>query len=246
MRVGDRIKLCFVPIGATFRVGDDEWVLVSTSEDFKIGLSPTSNSGWYGHTNVVKHLELRNKKLSNKEGCVRLDQMWSCHVQIVELPNTKPEKSKRSSTMERNIAAIMREDAKTVEVNFGGTSSKIYTYVTDLDVAVGDHAIVECGNDGLKVVQIMGVHDDLNIEPNSDVEYKWLVAKFDLEHYKLNQAKNAEIETVMATGYRNNMRRQFAASILAGLSEDKQAELSSIISGQKTLDVKPKARRKSA
>lgn len=245
MRVGDRIKLCFVPIGATFRVGDDEWVLVSTSEDFKIGLSPASTSGWYGHTDVLKHLQLRNKKFSNKEGYLPV-QMLSCNVHIVELPNTKPEKSKRSSTMERNIAAIMREDAKTVEVNFGGNSSKIYTYVTDLDVAVGDHAIVECGNDGLKVVQIMGVHDDLNIEPNSDIEYKWLVAKFDLEHYKLNQAKNAEIETVMATGYRNNMRRQFAASILAGLSEDKQAELSSIISGQKTLDVKPKARRKSA
>ena len=143
--------------------------------------------------------------------------------------------------MERNIAALMREDAKTVEVVFN-SGSKTYTYITSLDINPGDHAIVDCGGDGFKVVQIVGVHEDVEIEPNSDTKFKWLVAKFDLEHYKLNEAKNEQIEKVMATGYRTNIRRQFAASVMACLSDEKKAELTAIVSGEQVVDAEPARR----
>ena len=132
--------------------------------------------------------------------------------------------------MERNIAALMREDAKTVKVVFNG-GSKTYTYITSLDIKVGDHAVVDCGGDGFKVVQVLEVHDDVEIEPNSDTKFKWVVAKFDLEHHKSNEAKNEQIEKLMATGYRANIRRHFAALKVSMVLDD-PAELDLQASGQ--------------
>lgn len=239
MKIGDRTKLCFVPIGATVEIAGLDWILMSKSDNFEIGLTPTSNAGWYGHTNVLEKLFLRSILSSNDKG---ISEIMSWRVTIVKLPTkTEPEQPKRSSNVERNIAALMREDAKTVEAAFNG-GSKTYTYITSLDINPGDHAVIDCGNDGFKVVQIVGVHEDVEIEPNSDTKFKWLVAKFDLEHYKLNEAKNEQIEKVMATGYRTNIRRQFAASVMACLSDEKKAELTAIVSGEQVIDVQPERR----
>lgn len=239
MKIGDETKLCFVPIGATVEIAGVDWILMSKSSDFEIGLMPTSNGGWYGHTNILEKLFLRSAlSLNDKD----VSKIMSWRVKIIKLPTkTEPEQSKRSSNVERNIAALMREDAKTVEVTFNG-GSKTYTYITSLDINPGDHAIVDCGSDGFKVVQIVGVHEDVEIEPNSDTKFKWLVAKFDLEHYKLNEAKNEQIEKVMATGYRTNIRRQFAASVMACLSDEKKAELTAIVSGEQVVDTEPARR----
>lgn len=239
MKVGTQTKLCFVPIGATVEIAGVDWILMSKSDDFEIGLIPTSNAGWYGHTNVLEKLFLRSALSLSDKG---VSKIMSWMVKIIKLPTkTEPEQPKRSSNVERNIAALMREDAKTVEVVFN-SGSKTYTYITSLDINPGDHAIVDCGGDGFKVVQIVGVHEDVEIEPNSDTKFKWLVAKFDLEHYKLNEAKNEQIEKVMATGYRTNIRRQFAASVMACLSDEKKAELTAIVSGEQVVDAEPARR----
>ena len=239
MKVGTRTKLCFVPIGATVEIAGVDWILMSKSDDFEIGLIPTSNAGWYGHTNVLEKLFLRSILTSNDKG---VSKIMSWKVTIVKLPTkTEPEQPKRSSNVERNIAALMREDAKTVEVAFNG-GSKSYTYITSLDIKVGDHAVVDCGGDGFKVVQVLEVHDDVEIEPNSDTKFKWVVAKFDLEHHKSNEAKNEQIEKLMATGYRANIRRHFAANMMACLSDEKKAELTAIVSGEQVIDVQPERR----
>ena len=239
MKVGAQTKLCFVPIGATVEIAGVDWILMSKSDDFEIGRIPTSNAGWYGHTNVLEKLFLRSILTSNDKG---VSKIMSWKVTIVKLPTkTEPEQPKRSSNVERNIAALMREDAKTVEVAFNG-GSKSYTYITSLDIKVGDHAVVDCGGDGFKVVQVLEVHDDVEIEPNSDTKFKWVVAKFDLEHHKSNEAKNEQIEKLMATGYRANIRRHFAANMMACLSDEKKAELTAIVSGEQVIDVQPERR----
>ncbi len=239
MKIGDQTKLCFVPIGTTVEIAGVDWILMSKSDDFEIGLMPTSSAGWYGHTNALEKLFLRSVLSSNDKG---VSKIMSWRVKIIKLPiKTEPEQPKRSSNVERNIAALMREDAKTVEVTFNG-GSKTYTYITSLDINPGDHAIVDCGSDGFKVVQIVGVHEDVEIEPNSDTKFKWLVAKFDLEHYKLNEAKNEQIEKLMAAGYRTNIRRHFAANMMACLSDEKKAELTAIVSGEQVIDVEPARR----
>ena len=129
--------------------------------------------------------------------------------------------------MDKNIAALMREGTRTVQVSFDqvaeefddldppnrfaaqkakSPSTKQYTYVTDLPLAIGDCVVVEAR--GLfNVAFVRGVDDDAKIEPNSDTTYKWVVAKVDLEGYAANMAKNREIADAVSNAYRNNLRR---------------------------------------
>ena len=46
----------------------------------------------------------------------------------------------------------------------------------------------------------------------------------------------------MATGYRANIRRHFAANMMACLSDEKKAELTAIVSDKQIIDVQPERR----
>lgn len=94
--------------------------------------------------------------------------------------------------MDKNIAAILRKDARTVSVSFNG-ADRTYTYITNLDFEVDDYAVVEVGG-ALKVVQIVSVAPDLRIAPGSDIQFKWIVAKVDFTEYEKNVRRNAHIE----------------------------------------------------
>lgn len=121
--------------------------------------------------------------------------------------------------MDKNIAAILREDAKTIAVQFSnenGTVSGSYTYVTHLDVKAGDYVIVPAGNQNFwKIGEVLGVDDDLNIEPNADVKYKWIIGVIDVEAWRENQARNREIEKMLAASYRVNARQAYAQQFLS-------------------------------
>jgi hypothetical protein len=121
--------------------------------------------------------------------------------------------------MDKNIAAILREDTKTCKVVFkdGGNTSSEYTYITHLDVKVDDWVVVQTGNNAtLKVAQIAGVDDDLEIEPNSDMKFKWIIDVIDLETARANLARNQEIEKMLASTYRTHARQAYAAQFLNG------------------------------
>lgn len=123
--------------------------------------------------------------------------------------------------MDKNIAAILREDTKTISVQFingeGMTSSRNYTYITHLDVKVGDFVIVPSGGSDIwKICEVTEVHDDLNIEPNADIKYKWVVDVIDSEAARANQARNKEIESMLAASYRVNARQAYAQQFLSG------------------------------
>jgi len=241
MKIGDEIKICFLPIGTIFRRYENGRVGQLWAKNKKAGETPGNYSnGWFSHN----ELDWWIRWMADRHEPVRRHQSLSHRVTIIRFPDAyqiEPEQPKRSSNVERNIAALMREDVKTVEVAFNG-GNKSYTYITSLDIKVGDHAVVDCGGDGFKVVQVLEVHDDVEIEPNSDTKFKWVIAKFDLEHHKSNEAKNEQIEKLMATGYRANIRRHFAANMMACLSDEKKAELTAIVSGEQVIDVQPERR----
>lgn len=123
--------------------------------------------------------------------------------------------------MDKNIAAILREDTKTISVQFingeGMTGSRNYTYITHLDVKVGDFVVVPSGgNDMWKICEVVGVDEDLDIEPNSDIKFKWVVDVIDSEAARANQARNKEIEGMLAASYRVNARQAYAQQFLSG------------------------------
>lgn len=120
--------------------------------------------------------------------------------------------------MDKNIAAILREDATTCSVQFNnenGVVSRGYTYVTHLPVKVGDFVVVPAGHhDMWKIGEVLSVDEELDIEPNAEVKYKWIVDVIRAEAYRENQQRNLEIEKVLAHSYRMNARQAYAQQFL--------------------------------
>lgn len=136
---------------------------------------------------------------------------------------------KRSKTMDQNIAAILRDDTTTIEVSV--SSGGYYTYVTNLPVKLGDLVVVPMGtNDEFKVCPVVKVHDELRIEPNSEIQYKWVVQVVDLTDYHTNLEKNGLIERTMATTYQKTARAAFRQSALQCASDEDRAKLEAILS----------------
>lgn len=123
--------------------------------------------------------------------------------------------------MDKNIAAILREDTKTISVQFmnenGMASSRNYTYITHLDVKVGDFVVVPSGGSDIwKICEVTEVHEELNVEPNADIKYKWVVDVIDAQAARENQQRNKEIESMLAASYRVNARQAYAQQFLSG------------------------------
>lgn len=159
--------------------------------------------------------------------------------------------------MDKNIAALLREDTKTVHVSFdlgladfddledthvvakiAGAPHKastqrgvrLYTYVTHLDVAAGDTVVVQARGE-VKLVTVIKVDDQPEIEPNSDVAYQWVIDKVDMAAFQENQQRNAEIELTVGEAYRQNLRRSFAQTVLGALEDGKREDLTKLLKG---------------
>ena len=154
--------------------------------------------------------------------------------------------------MEKNLAAFLREDTKTVGVRFikdlfansanyqqtllGEDSNPIqlstreYTYVTDIPLEVGDNVIV-FAQDIPKVVIVTRVDDILNLNPKDTIEYKWVVSKVDYTSYNENAKKNEVITDFVRSAYRKNVKAQFKEIVLAGLDAKGKKTLSNLLKG---------------
>ena len=122
--------------------------------------------------------------------------------------------------MDKNIAAILREDAKTCSVKFPGDngipSGNSYTYVTHFPLEVGDLVVIPTGvTNALKIAEVVTVDDDLEIEPNSDIKYKWVVDVVNIKAARENRDRNNEIEGMLAASYRTHARQAYAQQFLS-------------------------------
>lgn len=162
--------------------------------------------------------------------------------------------------MDKNLAALMRQDTRTVQVVFGALApdlaavpgmaeafasghvastpkapdAKGYTYVSDIPLAVGDVVVVEAQTPRgtLQVATVRQADEDVKIEPNSDTRYNWVLAKVDFTAYAATAQRNAELENVVSEAYRHNLRRSFASQILAGVDDDNRARVAALIGGE--------------
>lgn len=132
--------------------------------------------------------------------------------------------------MEKNIAAIVREDTFTVGVVFGDFNSKEYTYISTFPVKKLDRVIVNT-TDGFKLVRVSRVDDFLNIPPNSDLEYKFLAGKFDVEAYDDLCKQNSMIEVAMSKQYKKNIRAAYREKVLENLDPESLALMQEVICG---------------
>jgi hypothetical protein len=123
--------------------------------------------------------------------------------------------------MDKNIAAILREDAKTISVSFpdesGFASDRHYTYITHIDMQVGDYVVVPTGKSEVwKICKVEKIHDELQIEPNSETKYKWVIDVINVKAAMENIERNKEIENVLAQTYHRNARQAYAQQFLSG------------------------------
>ena len=120
--------------------------------------------------------------------------------------------------MDKNIAAILREDTRTCQVCFelteDVTPGRVYTYVSHLPLEVGDLVVVPVASSGWKVGKIVAVDEDLLIEPNGEIKFKWVIDKIDMDRYRANNERNKEIEQMLAASYRVSARQAYAAQFL--------------------------------
>lgn len=139
--------------------------------------------------------------------------------------------------MDKNIAAILREDAHTVSVTFATDfepdvpfGGRCYTYVTDVHLEAGDLVVVEVqSGTKLSLGRVVKVDDDLNIEPNSDIKYSWIVARVDTKTHSENMVRNAAIEKSIGSSYRKQMRRAMANQILSDMPESGKVEMQRLL-----------------
>jgi hypothetical protein len=67
-----------------------------------------------------------------------------------------------------------------------------------------------------KIAEVVGVDDELNIEPNADIKYKWVVDVVDTQAAHENQQRNKAIENMLAQSYHRNARQAYAQQFLSG------------------------------
>lgn len=138
--------------------------------------------------------------------------------------------------MDKNIAALLREDARTVHVTYHETApdpgtfraTKQYTYVTHLPVKAGQKVVVQAGGQ-IKIAEVKHVDDEVKIDPNASIEYAWVISVVDMDAHEANMERNRKIKDQVAEAYRANMRRSFAEQVLGGLSKTKRLEVAKLL-----------------
>lgn len=132
--------------------------------------------------------------------------------------------------MERNIAALLREDAYTIRVTFNTArrdqtylkahpdeSVKSYNYVTTIPgLKIGDFVVVEAAGQ-YKVAIVEFVDNSVEIPPQYEHELRWVIAKVDFSPFEALMAENAKIESLVQEAYKANLRRSFKQQILSGV-----------------------------
>jgi hypothetical protein len=231
---GCRVKLCLVPHGRKFRLIDAAGQPLGPAYELIFNCLPAAerfktqqSNGWYSYMDALPVVNTKGHVTKIGKGDFHL----SNHVWL--LPDTRgqepePEQpKKRSNKMALNIAALMRDDTKTVECTFTRTS-KPYTYVTHLPVELGDCVVVPVG-DECKIAYVTAIHEQLEIDPSGDLEYAWVIGIVDMGAYQANKDENLKIETLVAQAQRNNMRNSFANNVLSMIDPDKRTEIEAII-----------------
>jgi len=165
--------------------------------------------------------------------------------------------------MDKNIAALLREDARTVHVLFpydnGGIGQNdarlqgqskvaahpneglqqwedgrpLYTYVTDLALKIDDYVVVPARGQ-FKLAMVKRVDDAVEIEPNADMAYAWVIGLVDVAKYDANLARNKEIEATVSKAYKARLKSSFAEEILHGVGGAAGDRLHALIAGPKS------------
>ena len=112
-----------------------------------------------------------------------------------------------------NAALLVRDDINTVSVQFPDTS-KNYTYVLheSIEVNIGDSVLVS-GRGTPKVAEVVEIHDQPNIDPNSAMNYSWIFCNVTKQIDAINQHK--EVSDVIVEKLKQQQAKSVREQVLA-------------------------------
>lgn len=147
--------------------------------------------------------------------------------------------------MDKNIAALLREDTYTINVRFINDkfpgdqtilgkdwvlSDKKYTYVCSIPDIKPEDLVVVYAVGIPRIVVVDSVSTEVDIAPNDTKEYGYVIAKLDFTHYLEEVKTNKEIVTTVSKAYKTNLRKGFATMLLAEMDQDSREKLLTVIS----------------
>lgn len=135
-----------------------------------------------------------------------------------DLRENKPEAKMENNedNKYRNLAALLNDDLVTVKCYFtpGG---KCYSYKCTKAVAQtlnpNDWVVCESSENDLRLCQVASVDDTLDINPESNIDYKYVIQRVDIESLLKLRDQDSEIVEKIKLSRRAAVRRQFIESL---------------------------------
>lgn len=132
----------------------------------------------------------------------------------------------------RNVALLVRDDVTTIKVSFisnGMPENREYTYLLPdfLKGTEEGQMVLVCPNGVFKAAKVIQVDDETDVDPNSDIEYQWVIANLDdnlRDVEALNELTDKiqdKLKKQQASSLREQILRQFGIDSVAGLLGDK-------------------------
>ena len=147
--------------------------------------------------------------------------------------------------MDKNIAALLREDTYTINVHFindrfpgdqtilgkdYALTEKTYTYISSIPNLQKDDLVAVYAVGIPKIVVVDSVSSEVDIRPNDTKEYSYVIAKIDFTSYLEDMKTNKEITTTVGKAYKSNLRKNFATMLLAEMDTESREKLLTVIS----------------
>lgn len=108
------------------------------------------------------------------------------------------------------VLALLGDNVKAVEVTFPTSGGK-YTYMTTLDLAVGDKVVVDTPRAGLQVVEVINADAEWDID--AKFVYKFIVSKVDTSYHEDLQVKINEVKEIVEQNRRDQARKAIVESL---------------------------------
>lgn len=142
-----------------------------------------------------------------------------------------PPRNQEKKTMSMNLntlAFLVRDDVTTCSIVFATGSQKEYVFKITQKLAdkctVGDQVVVDTCN-GLRVGELSGVHDEPQIDPEDDVEYRWAFQRVNLDLLEELTEQERTIEDRLKARRKLSHRQQALAALGISNPEEFMREL---------------------
>jgi len=131
--------------------------------------------------------------------------------------------------MNKHQEELLLDDYYTVGIIFSTeATAKRYTYKVDKSMSVEEDDYVVVLADGeYKVVKIAEVHDEIQIDFNTNFAYKYIIDKIDFSTYEKLKERSIVIAKTLTESSRRQLKSELVTNLIEDLDDDAVKKLTS-------------------